>query len=443
MSVFNMNAFLKSSFLRKQESSLFCFFSLLCFWIPVFTGMTILFLFPFYATASDVSIHGFFQGNYSANTTSSNPDGSDFKWAEERLQLKLDAAKDPFRLFIKTDASFDHINEKGSLQLREGYIDYTAKSWDLRIGRQIITWGLGDLLFINDVFPKDYEAFFSGRPLEYLKKGVDGIKVGLYPEIASFEFIAIPIFEPNNYPDSKRFYMFDPMANITNREEKDPATTFENTELALRIYRDIAGFDASVYYYRGFYRKSYMIPDDLNNTTKITFHYPKLSVYGASLQGRALDGVLSFEAGYYDSRQDRKGVDYSVPNSQTKFLVGYQRQMWEDFTIGFQYFTEYMHDYSSYEKNLPAGFPKEKRLRQLTAIRLTQFMMHQTLRLSFFSFYSPSDGDYMLNPEIKYNFSDHIWAAIGGNIFGGGERWTQFGQLDKNDNIYVQIRYEF
>ena len=69
--------------------------------------------------------------------------------------------------------------------------------------------------------------------------------------------------------------------------------------------------------------------------------------------------------------------------------------------------------------------------------------MHQTLKLSFFSFYSISDGDYMLNPEIRYSFTDSIWAAIGGNIFGGGERWSQFGQLEKNGNSYLQVRYEF
>ena len=44
---------------------------------------------------------------------------------------------------------------------------------------------------------------------------------------------------------------------------------------------------------------------------------------------------------------------------------------------------------------------------------------------------------------IKYNFSDHIWAALGANIFGGGEKWSQFGQLDRNDNVYLQMRYKF
>jgi hypothetical protein len=395
------------------------------------------------AIAADVSLHGFVQGNYSFSSRSSNPDGGDFKWAEEMVQLKLDAAKEPFRLFIKTDAFFDHIDEKGNLELREGYIDYIEKKWDLRAGRQIITWGLGDLIFINDVFPKDYEAFFSGRPMEYMKKGVDGVKIGAYPEFASFEFIAIPVFEPNNYPDARRFYMFDPMPSVTNREEKDLPSNLENTEFAFRAYRDVAGFDAAVYLYRGFYRKPYMMPDNINNTTKITYHYPKLSVYGASLQGRALDGVLGIEAGYYDSRQDRAGTDYTAPNSQTKFLIGYQRQLWEDFTIGLQYYNEYMHDYSEYVNNQPSGLPKDRKSYQLVTLRLTQFLMHQDLRLGFFSFYSTSDGDYMLNPEVKYKFTDSLWAAVGANIFGGGERWSQFGQLDWNDNIYSQFRYEF
>jgi hypothetical protein len=388
-------------------------------------------------------LHGFLQGNYSSNTVSSNPDGGDFKWAEERMQLKLEASLEPFRVFLKTDAFVDHIDGKGTAELREGYADYTAKAWDVRAGRQVITWGLGDLLFINDVFPKDYEAFFSGRPMEYLKKGIDGVKLGLYPAFASFEFVVAPFFEPNRFPDSGRFWMYDPMPGLTNRVKKEPARSLENTEFALRAYRDIAGFDASVYFYRGFYRQPSILPDNPLMPTKLTLFYPKLSVYGASLQGRALNGVLSLEAGYYDSRLDGNGTDPMIPNSQSRFLIGYQRQIWEDFTIGLQYYGEYMHDYAEYEKHLPAGFPKEHKLRQLATARLTQFLIHQTLRLSLFAFYSPSDKDYMLNPEIKYNFTDSIWAAVGGNIFGGGEKWTQFGQLDRNDNVYVQLRYEF
>jgi hypothetical protein len=395
------------------------------------------------AYAADVSLHGFLQGNYSVNTEASSPDGGDFKWAEERIQLELDASKDPFHLFLKADAFYDHISEEPELELREGYLDFISSKWDLRIGRQIMTWGLGDLIFINDVFPKDYEAFFSGRPLEYLKKGHDGVKVGIYPGFVSFEIVVIPFFEPNRFPDSKRFRMFDPAPGVSHHEREKPAQTLENTEIALRAYRDIAGFDASLYFYRGFLRQPSIILDNPTTPTILTDFYPELTELGFSLQGRAIDGILSLEAGYYESRQDKGGTDPAIPNSSTRFLAGYQRQVWEDFTVGLQYYGEYMHDYAEYEKSHPAGFPKEHRLHDLVTVRLTQLLRHQTLRLSFFSFYSPSDRDYLLNPEIKYNFTDHIWAAVGGLIFGGNETRLQFGQLDMNDNVYAQLRYEF
>ncbi|MEK6744375.1 MAG: hypothetical protein AABZ15_12225 [Nitrospirota bacterium] len=403
----------------------------------------LLLVWPLSAVAVETSLHGFVQGNYSMNTTEDNPDGKDFKWSEERAQVKLEATADQFSLFIKGDAFHDNIDKHSIMELREGYADYTSEKWDARIGRQVVTWGVGDLLFINDVFPKDFAAFFSGRPMEYLKNGVDGAKVGLYPGFASFEFIAVPYFEPNKYPDPSRFRMFDPMASITNRETQDPYRDFHKAEKALRVYRDVAGFDASLYYYHGFSRQPSVLPDNPVAPTRLTLFYPELSVYGASVQGRALDGVLSFETGYYDSRQDRHGTDPMIPNSQTRYLIGYQRQLWEDFTVGAQYYGEHMQDHSAYVQNLPSGFPREKRLHQLASVRLTQFMIHQTLRLSFFAFYGLSDRDYLLNPEVKYNLTDSVWIALGGNVFGGGKPWGQFGQFANNDNVYAQARYEF
>ncbi len=395
------------------------------------------------ASAGDVSLHGFVQGNYARDTVTDNPDGKDYKLSEERAQLKLDASAAPFHLLVKGDAFYDNLDKKTSTELREGYFDFTAEKWDARIGRQIVTWGVGDLLFINDVFPKDYAAFFSGRPLEYLKKGVDSAKIGLYPGFASFDIIAIPYFEPNNYPDSQRFWLYDPLSGVTNRETQYPYRDFHKAETALRMYRDVAGFDTSLYYYHGFSRQPSVMPDNPLTPTKLTLFYPELSVYGASLQGRAFDGVLSLEGGYYESREDRRGTNPMIPNSQTRYLIGYQRQLWEDFTVGIQYYGEYMQDYSAYVQNLPTGFPQEKRLHQLTSIRLTQFMVHQTLRFSFFAFYGMSDRDYMLNPEVKYNLTDAVWLAVGGNIFGGGNPWSQFGQFAKDDNVYSQVRYEF
>jgi hypothetical protein len=237
--------------------------------------------------------------------------------------------------------------------------------------------------------------------------------------------------------------MYDPMAGITNRKEQEPVSTTKNTEVALRLYRDVAGFDTSLYFYRGYYRQPSVMPDNPMAPTMLTLFYPKLVAYGMSLQGRALDGVVSLEAGQYESREDRSGTNPMIPNSQTKFLAGYQRQLWEDFTLGLQYYGEYLQNYGAYEQNLPPGFPKDKRFLQLATVRMMQFFMSQTVKLSFFAAYGLSDRDYMLNPEVKYNISDPIWLALGANVFGGKRPWTQFGQLAKDDNVYVQMRYEF
>lgn len=411
--------------------------------------------------AGDISLHGFLQGNYALNTASSNPDGGEYKLAEERMQLKLEANREPLHIFLKTDVLTDHIDKEAEIELREGYIDFTSSNWDLRVGRQVITWGVGDLIFINDIFPKDYVAFFSGRPMEYLKKGVDAVKIGIYPSFVSAELVIIPFFESDVYPlyphtadiyparvHNGRFWVFDPRpATKEPRNHIEPTTNIENTELALRVYRNIYGFDTSLYFYRGFYKRPYLLPDRLPGPTELDYYHPELSVYGASLQGRALDGILSLEGGFYDSRQDRKGTEPQVPNQSTKFLIGYQRQIWEDFTAGLQYYMSYMLHYNEHVNNIDLRAPScpyETRIQDLIALRLTHLFMHQTFRLSFFAFYSPSYEDYLLNPEIKYNFTDSIWAAAGANIFGGDKyAYSQFGQMDKNDNIYVQARYEF
>lgn len=390
------------------------------------------------AARGEVTLSGFLQQNTAFNTVAANPDGRHYKWLEERARIKLDATGGAWRLLAKGDLAYDHLGRQEQSELREGYLDYTAGSWDMRIGRQVITWGLGDLVFVNDVFPKDHEALFAGRPLEYLKRGVDAVKLGAYPDFASFELVLAPNFRESRVPDARRFWLYDPMPAVTDREAVKPG----RGDAGLRIYRDIAGYDAALYLYRGFQRTPSMRPDSITAPTKITFFHPELSVYGASLSGRAGDGVLSLEGAYYDSRQDRGGSDFAVPNSQTRLLAGYQIQPAEDLSLSFQYYAEYMHDYAEYRAALPAGFPVEKRWSHTFTARVTQLYLHQTLRFSAFVLRNTSNGDYFVNPELRYSFTDKVWGAIGANLF-GGKPSGQFGQLSPDDNAYVQVRYEF
>jgi hypothetical protein len=387
---------------------------------------------------AEATFSGFVQQNTAFNTVEANPDGRRHKWLEERVHLQFDAAAGDWRLLAKGDAAYDHLGRGDQSELREGYFDYSGGDWDLRVGRQVVTWGYGDLVFVNDVFPKDHEALFAGRPLEYLKRGVNAMKLGAYPKFASFEFVLAPSFHASRTPDARRFHLYDPMPTVTNRETVKPG----QGDWGLRAYRDIAGWDVAVYLYRGHQRTPSMRPDNLSAPTKITYFHPGLSVYGASASGRVGDGILNLELARYDSRQDRAGSDFAVPNSQTRLLVAWQTQLWEDFSLNLQYYAERMDDYAAYLAALPTGFPIEKRTSPTLGLRATQLLQHQTLRLSVYASRTPSNGDYFANPELRYSFSDHVLVALGANVF-GGKPSGQFGQLARDDNVYMLWRYEF
>lgn len=398
--------------------------------------------------AAEVSMHGFLQGTAASRLTGDEPvssEGGDFISGEERFRLELSSKSQTKNVAftMKTDLFHDSIVDDADIDLREAYLDYGAERYDARIGRQIITWGVADLIFINDIFPKDYVALFSGKPLEYLKIGSDAAKFSLYTDFASADLVIMPFFEGNNLPTSARFFLYDPYSSVSDKTTEKPRAEIENTELALRVSKGIMGFDSSIYIYKGYFRLPGAMADNMTSPTSVTYIYPALAVYGASAQGSAFGGVLSLEAGYYDSLDDRRGTDPAVSNSQIRYLLGYQRQGWTDFTIGIQYYGEYMEEYSRFVNSLPAGSPRDEEYRDYITLRLTQFLRYQTIRLSLFAFLSPSDEDYYVIPEIKYNISDEMWLAAGGNIFGGRRETTFFGQLEKNDNIYVTLRYEF
>ena len=393
-------------------------------------------------------LHGFLLGNFTPRLSSEHPagkEGSRFLWADERLRLEVSggAANGKLSFMFKGDVFHDAVANKADGVVREGYLDYSHKWLDLRLGRQIVTWGVGDLVFINDVFPKDWNAFFSGRPLEYLKLGVDGAKIHVATSALNAEFVVIPFFRPDNLPSPQRFFFFDPFQGISNRVLQEPATTTGNAEFALRLYRRFGGSDVALYAYRGYWRLPSFRPDSLPLPSLVQGFYPRLATYGASAQRNIGAGLLSIEAGYHDSVDDRRGNDPTIPNSQIRFLAGYQRQLAGDFTVSGQYYTEAFRNYAAYKAALPPGFPLQDRTRHLLTLRLTKFLKYQTWKLSFFSFYSPSDQDALLIPEVWHAFTDRLSLTVGANFFQGRHPTTFLGQFGRNDNVYFALRFEF
>ncbi len=390
---------------------------------------------PARATVQLPEIHGFLQAHAAARLGSVDCDReTECAWPfnEQRLQLKAEGGglEGTLGYAGKLDLVHDAALDKTDADLRELYADYNAERFTVRAGRQVITWGVADLLFINDTFPKAWVSFFGGLPLEYLKRGSDALRLDLFPDLADMQ-IVLARFRRDLLPDSDRFVLPGPDISGALDEPSE-------LEASLRVSRYFGSWDAALYLARTHYRAPAL--NQVGGRWKREF--PRLNVYGASLSGPLWSGVLNLEAGHYDSVKDRDGTDPAVENSQTRLLVGYSRQVAEDTTLGLQAYAEWMHDHDAYRHTLPEGFPERDQLRTVATLRFTQFHLHQTLRLSLFAFWGVSKGDGYIIPSVRYAFSDPLWGELGANLF-VGDRSGQFGGLRDNDNIYATLRYAF
>ena len=394
------------------------------------------------ATGQGVSLDGFAQSHVAGRTSRVDcPSGTacDYPAAELRGQLKAEGknASGNAAFLARLDLLRDAAVDDTRLVTRELFGDLTSENASARLGRQVITWGVGDLLFINDTFPKDYVALFTGQPLQYLKLGSDALKLNAFPGPVNFEMV-IAGFRPDNTPTKRRFIFADPLPAGLPRRTLEPGNDSGEAEISGRVSGYLANWELAGYVSRTHYRS----PAWHVTSSEIVGTYAHLNTAGASLTGPIGKGVVSLEAGYYDSPQDRDGRDPSVESSQFRGLVGYSRQLWEDSTLGLQLYGEWMRDYAAYRETLPVGFPVKDRLRKVATVRFTQFFAHQTVTFNLFAFAGLSERDRYVIPSLRYAFSDNLWAEVGANVFGGRRNGT-FGSMQDNSNVYFTVRYAF
>ena len=403
------------------------------------------------------SVHGFIEADYGPKFSGKKlTQKNGYNLLEQRLQLKVAyrpqkpawlASWNP-EFFYKGDLLTDEYKETVRYQIREVYGLVSPLSWmDVKLGRQILTWGTGDYLFINDVFPKDYESFFIGRDDEYLKAPSDAGKFSIFSRFLSMDVVVIPSFTPDvSISRGDRLSFYDVfLGRIAGKESSliftEPAFQPKNTEIATRLYRNFGEYETDLYAFKGFFNQ----PRGIKNESTQDVFYPKRAVFGTSIRGPApsIGGVASGEAGYSDSLQDRRGENRLIENSAMEYLLGYERDFQKDWRLGMQYLVEQMLNFDEFKVNSQPGDIPRDEFRQLLTFRITKLFWRQTLEASLFTFYSPTDSDAYLRPRFTWQASDHWKLTAGGNIFLGKYDWTEFGQLKDNDNLYLRVRYTF
>lgn len=374
----------------------------------------------------------------------------------QRARLQTSRPYSKGAVYGKFDFVHDDITNHNKIDVREARIQYRLTSKiDLSLGRQVSTWGVADMLFINDLFPKNWNALFLGRDMDMLKDPSNSLRLTGYFGKWTVDLVYQPEFTEDVTPTGCRFDVFDPNSNSIVRNAnacngyvplKKDGTENKDPETAISIKTKIKDHELAFYGYDGFYKS----PRGLLAGSPLVGYHPELVVLGLSDEGQWGPGIFSFEYGHYNSKEDPNGDNFLIENSKNKFLFGYRFDVSAKLALGFQYYTEQILDYDKYESSFlaanPAGYQYRKEEWHNTyTMRLTYKAQQETLWISLFTYVRPQDKDTLSKLEVSKKFTDNFKLTTGVNVFSGDDNYRdrEFGMLKDDDNFFVRANYSF
>ena len=373
--------------------------------------------------------HGFIQysyGDYLKNNPLFVP--TDKTLHEIRGQLNVKYSHDSFVINSKGDLYYDEVTSNWHFDQRQlNLATQLGDNLDIKLGRQILTWGTGDYLFLNDLFPKDWQSFFAGRDDTYLKAPSDNIKLSYYHKDITFDIVWTPQFTPDNYLTGERFSFYSPLSQSHVAPHKAfKVIEQDNSQLAGRIKWQYNNIEMAIYGYNGYLTTPNGVTSDGQ------FFFPKMNSLGASFISPTSKGILKGELAHYNISQ-LQNQSNSHSQDQTRILIGYEQELIKDLTASTQLYVEH-----NEQTNLI-----NRKNRTLVTLRLNYTMWQQTLNASVFVFYSPSDKDAYIKPNITYKFNDDWHFSLGANLFMGKHHYSFFGQHQDNSNAWVNIKWNY
>lgn len=391
-------------------------------------------------------VFGFVEVAYGQRISTDPVVGRPVTLSDVRGQIKWQTQGLGGQVSTSTDLYYDGVKGNVELQFRElawqgnlGALGEIGRHFDLKVGQQVLTWGVGDFVFLNDLFPKDFQSFFSGRDDEYLKFPSASIKLSGYTKAVSADIVFTPRFAPDNFLNGEYFSFFNPLTSenvapdFVVADENRP----ESAEWAGRVYTEVNGTEFALYGYDGFHKS----PNSFDALGRPAFS--KLQVWGASAVTPLAGGLVKAEYAYYDSLDDKAGINPLVPNSQSRYLLGFEREIVSNLTGSVQWYLEHQQHYSELiTRSLAPEFEGNEN-RQVWTTRLTYQGFRQTLILTAFNFYSPSDDDGYARLSLTYRPVDKWSISVGANGFYGEQPQTFFSQLKDGSNVYARFRLNY
>ncbi len=343
---------------------------------------------------------------------------NDWMSSRSRVRGELSIEKGHTGAFVSANLIHNAIlPEQSGFQLREAYAYYSDDHWDVRAGRQIITWGVADALRLTDIIsPMDYTEFLA-QDYDDIRIPVGGLRLRYSREMWRAEAVAIPVSSFFILPtDNQNPWSVGPVPIGA-----EPARKFANMEYGGRLSFFLPGVDFSLSALQTWNK----MPVVCNGVGE----YRRMTMLGGDVSVPVGMFVVRGEvAEYLDEAQSAVGVSEVPRASSTNALIGVDWYAGNDWSLSAQY----AHKYVAWGDVRHTG---------LATLRISKELLHNTLALQTFAYVDVTDGGVFNRLSADYAVNDQLHAIVGYDFFHADS--GTFTIYKKNSELFVKLKYSF
>lgn len=374
---------------------------------------------------------------------------------ETRLKLELLSilAQDiAFKSRIYTVYS-PRVTEELDLNLQEAYIDYYSEIFDIRIGKQIISWGKADELNPTDILnPEDLSNIFDEKSIR--KIGIFGIKLDLKLFDTVITGIYVPDIQFHKLPEPGSTWDFfligmKKLGLTTLPDTLYPENRLDTSEWAIKMSKTVENFDFSISFAdtldNFFSIMMKMVSPGIFIPDKI--YYNRTQMLAADFAASLFDFGIWAEIAYFITK-DKYGVDPFIKNPYLQYVFGMDYTLFFDIKVNIQYFREdptCINDDGEreLEKSSISSSGLSIPVKQAVTMRLAKsFGEADANSLEIFCIWDVEEKGMMAGPKILISPIDAFKIEFGAIILDGQEN-SIFNIFNMNDEVYAKGTYSF
>ena len=422
------------------------------------------------------SVRGEIALNYFGHTRSSRRQDRNF-FLDGDLQLSLEGAFGKSIQYVlkpraradnasRTSAEVEFLEDgtaRPALTAQEAYVAWYGDVYEVSLGKQIFTWGVGDGLRPTDnLNPMDVLDVPTAE-----KIGVPALSLFRHGGLVDVQAVFVPLFTPGRLPrdDNDRWAVPNTsgiervarafgMRPVVVEDGLDlPARDLSNAQYALRISSSqlITGWDLALSYYRGHYSigvlEGRVVPPRLVSGALAP---PEVIVQSVYPKMQRLGGSVSTTFGDWEAHAEgalHLTDDRDMDDNYWQYVTGLNYTLHEPLGGTMQEIVltvEYAGESVVRSRRANSRFAAAGFGRGLTnsLIGRLVFKLTDDTRFEVSGAHNLNDHDFAVQSMLTHKVVGGFTVKAGYDLFEGPAD-SFFGRWDENDRFFLTLSYEF